>query len=158
MARRRGEGAMRRQTAFLTGLAVVLLAGTLAAQEPAEKQEEGRPEPTHRIKVLENPYDISSFYRSSQGRGFFWEYGGDASGLGNPYEDPYSIAGYYRSRQRPNPYGYSMFWTNGYSRGSGPRVGMTFRRRIGQNGDLFLFVPTLLAPVGPLTEVFLGDR
>jgi hypothetical protein len=79
-----------------------------------------------RLKVLENPYDISSFYRSSGSGGGFLEEGEGAAG--NAYHDPYSIAGYYRGgsrggysygRRRGN-YGYSQFWVSGYSAG---RVG-----------------------------------
>lgn len=142
-----------KKLALPIALASVLVAGSLAAQEPVE--EEARPEPTHKIKVLANPYDLASFYRSHQDR--TWLAGPGTPGLGNAYEDPYSIAGYYRSRQGPSAYGYSAFWTTGYS-GPNRAIGMGFRRRIGQNGDLFLFVPTVLAPVGPLTEAFLGDR
>jgi hypothetical protein len=36
--------------------------------------------------------------------------------------------------------------------------GDRYRRRIGENGDLFFFAPAILAPVGPLSEVFLGGR
>ena len=45
-------------------------------------------------------------------------------------------------------------YVEAYRRG----IAMGFRRRIGQNGDLFLLVPTVLAPVGPLTGVFLDER
>ena len=34
------------------------------------------------------------------------------------------------------------------------RLGIGYRRAIGENGDLFLFAPAILAPVGPLTGVF----
>ena len=80
----------------------------------------------------------------------------------------YPIAGFYRSQ---GGYGqYAQFWTNGYSdhgwgaggngghRGHrGPGMGLGFRRQIGENGDLFLFAPAILGPVGPLTGVFFGD-
>jgi hypothetical protein len=152
---------MKKTLAFATALAAVLATGSLWAQEPAEEepqpQEEARPEPTHRIKVLHNPYDLASFYRSHQERRWFGLGDSEGTALGNPYEDPYSIAGYYRSRQGSSPYGYSAFWTGGYS-GPNRGVAMGFRRRIGQNGDLFLLVPTVLAPVGPLTGVFLDPR
>ena len=53
----------------------------------------------------------------------------------------------------PGGYGYSNFWTGGYA---APRPGLTmgYRRSIGQNGDLFLFAPVFLAPVGPLAGAF----
>ena len=152
---------MKRTLAFATALAAVLATGTLWAQEPVEEesqpQEEARPEPTHKIKVLHNPYDLASFYRSNQDHRWFGLGDSDTTALGNPYENPYSIAGYYRSRQGSSAYGYSAFWTGGYS-GPNRGVAMGFRRRIGQNGDLFLLVPTVLAPVGPLTGVFLDER
>ena len=152
---------MKKMWAVATAFTAVLATGSLWAQEPAEDesqpQEEARPEATRKIKVLQNPYDLASFYRSHQERRWPWMSYEDASRLGNPYDDPYSIAGYYRSRQGSSPYGYSAFWTGGYSGPNRP-VAMGFRRRIGQNGDLFLLVPTVLAPVGPLTGVFLDPQ
>ena len=143
----------------LAGLMVV--AAPLAAQEREpvaddQEQEEARPEPVFRLKVLEDPYDISSFYRSSGsggGGGFLQDEG--AGRGGNAYRDPYSIAGYYRGGGQRSGYGYSQFWVNGYS---GRSRGQQYRRHIGENGDLFFFAPAILAPVGPLSEVFLGGR
>lgn len=113
----------------------------------AEDQAAAQPETRRPLRVLENPYDISSFYRSSDGLVFGPE--GGAS-------ERYPIAGFYRQRSGSSRYGYSQFWTNGYSdRGRGrARLGIGFRRAIGENGDLFLFAPAILAPVGPLTGVF----
>lgn len=113
----------------------------------AEDQAAAQPETRRHIRVLENPYDISSFYRSSDGLVFGPE--GGAS-------ERYPIAGFYRQRSGSSRYGYSQFWTSGYSdRGRGrARLGIGFRRAIGENGDLFLFAPAILAPVGPLTGVF----
>jgi len=113
------------------------------AEDPAAAQ----PETRRPLRVLENPYDISSFYRSSDGLVFGPE--GGAS-------ERYPIAGFYRQRSGSSRYGYSQFWTSGYSgRGRGrARLGIGFRRAIGENGDLFLFAPAILAPVGPLTGVF----
>ena len=113
-----------------------------AEDQPAAQAETRRP-----LRVLENPYDISSFYRSSDGLVFGTE--GGAS-------ERYPIAGFYRQRSGSSRYGYSQFWTSGYSdRGRGrARLGIGFRRAIGENGDLFLFAPAILAPVGPLTGVF----
>jgi hypothetical protein len=140
----------------LAGLMVV--AAPLAAQEREavaddQEQEEARPEPVFRLKVLENPYDISSFYRSSGSGGGFLEEGEGRGG--NAYHDPYSIAGYYRGGGQRSGYGYSQFWVSGYS---GRSRGMNYRRHIGENGDLFFFAPAILAPVGPLSEVFLSGR
>lgn len=146
-----------RKTAFLAALGVAVLSGSLWAQEPADTDDEQAPvEPARKIKVLENPYDISSFYRSSQDGaprwGFGYEQEGD-SGMGR-----YPIAGYYRGRSSSR-YGYSRFWSSGY--GFGPTrgaYGFGYRRSIGQNGDLFLMAPAILAPVGPLTGVFYEGR
>jgi hypothetical protein len=130
-------------------LAVAALAGAARAQEVEE--DEPRPEPVRRIKVLEHPYDIASFYRSSQG-----EYFGLSQSQGS-LESRYPIASFYRSRQSGmNGYGYAPFWNHGYGyqrRGVGAVGGLGYRRRIGENGDLFLFVP-FLAPVGPLNGAF----
>jgi hypothetical protein len=133
-------------TAVLACLVLGLAAASAGAQTPAD-DETAPQEPVRKIRVLENPYDIASFYRSHQGEYF----GLQASGV-----ERYPIAGFYRQGGGQG-YGYSRFWTLGYS-GRG-RSGMTFRyrRRIGDNGDLYLFAP-FLAPVGPLSSVFLGDR
>ena len=135
---------MLKKLAFAV-LALSLAAGIARAQE-AEDEEEARPRPVRKIKVLENPYDIASFYRSNQG-------GGDYFGLAS--DSRYPIAGFYRSRQT-TPYGYAPFWNHGYGyRRGGVAVG--YRRRIGENGDLFLFAPTFLAPIGPLNGAFFGN-
>ena len=137
-------------------LLMSLLAAAASAQEAApenpaaegdEAEEAAQPDTRRKIRVLENPYDISSFYRSSDGLVFGPE--GGAS-------EKYPIAGFYRQRGGSSAYGYSQFWTNGYSggrRGRAPLV-IGFRRAIGENGDLFLFAPAILGPVGPLTGVF----
>lgn len=125
-------------------LALTVAGGLARAQEAQD--EEARPQPVRRIKVLENPYDIASFYRSHQG-GYF---GLDQGEMGSRYP----IAGFYRSRPSVG-YGYAPFWNHGYGyRRSGATVG--YRRRIGENGDLFLLAPTFLSPVGPLNCALLG--
>lgn len=149
---------MRTSWMVLAGL--TLVAAPLLAQEPEQpvaeqEQEDARPEPALRIRVLQNPYDIASFYRSGGGSGFWQDPGGGAQRRGNAYQDPYSIASYYRSSQQGSGYGYSQFWSSGYS---GRMRGERYRRHIGENGDLFFFAPAILAPVGPLSEVFLGGR
>lgn len=154
-------------------IVAVGVAGAAWAQEPAEREDE-RAEPVQKIKVLQNPYDIASFYRSSGPNYFGLQPGTDfvsrypiagyyrstqgSFGLqgGPDFVSRYPIAGYYRQHPTTNAYGYGAFWTTGY----GPRrLGVTigYRRSIGQNGDLFLFAPTFLAPVGPLAGAFL-DR
>jgi hypothetical protein len=152
----------------LAGLMVV--AAPLAAQErdreavtnEQDADDEARPEPALRLRVLDDPYDISSFYRSSgSGRGFLLDDGSERGG--NAYRDPYAIASYYRGGSRGGysyggrggNYGYSQFWVSGYS---GRSRGLRYRRHIGENGDLFFFAPAILAPVGPLSEVFLSGR
>ena len=131
----------------LLGAAGAHAQGAVPEREAVEAEEQAAAQPDTRrpLRVLENPYDISSFYRSSDGLVFGPE--GGAS-------ERYPIAGFYRQRSGSNRYGYSQFWTSGYSdRGRG-RLGIGFRRAIGENGDLFLFAPAILAPVGPLTGVF----
>ena len=145
------------KTAFLGSLALVLLAGAVGAQEnvvPADEpqqdettQDERAVDTRPKIRVLENPYDIASYYRSSQG-GFL-----DYRPEGSSYQDRYPIASYYRLRSSGDRRGYAPFWTNGYA-SSRPRFTVGFRRRIGENGDLFLFAPTFLSPIGPLTDAF----
>jgi hypothetical protein len=127
------------------------------APAPAEADElDNEPAaPRHHIQVLQNPYDISSFYRSSQGSGqedFAYEPSASS--------DRYPIAGFYRAGARGR---YSMFWTNGYGYGRngygmGPvrgrgLIGARRSHALGLNGDLCLFAP-FLAPVGPLNGVF----
>lgn len=150
-----------KKTAFLGSLALVLLAGTAFAQEQAPPADDPQDEsaqlderatdPRPQIRVLENPYDISSFYRSSQG-GSFLDYRPEGQA---GYQDRYPIASYYRLRTSSDRRGYAPFWTNGYGyTSSRPRLIVGFRRRIGENGDLFLFAPTFLSPIGPLTDAF----
>src|SRR5687768_1646804 len=142
-----------KRNSLLTALSL-LLAATVSAQEPAdtparEDREDAQDEvqaPRRQIRVLNNPYEIASFYRSNQGSGLF---GGDAS-------DRYPIAGFYRARAA-GPYGYSQFWSTGYGERSRGGIGLGYRRSIGQNGELYLFAPAFLAPVGPLTGAFFFD-
>jgi hypothetical protein len=143
------------------GVAAAIAAGPAWAQEARSAEDDAtRPEPVIKIRVLENPYDIASFYRSDQSRG---AEPGVLLPEGVP-TGPYAVAGFYRqgaaSRGR-----YGVFWTNGYGwngrwparrPGVGPAPG--FYRSIGENGDLFLLAPTFLAPIGPLNEAFYGQR
>ena len=136
---------------LLSLLAAAAVAQEAPPQAPAVEPEEQpveQPDTRRPLRVLENPYDISSFYRSSDGLVF----GPD----GAENSERYPIAGFYRQRGGSGRYGYSQFWTSGYSdrsRGRG-RLGIGYRRAIGENGDLFLFSPAILAPMGPLTGVF----
>lgn len=155
---------MRRKLLLVAVLGLTALGTSVRTSSAAEDCEEGeRREPVRRIKVLENPYDIASFYRSSQDEGYgYWGpgpgyapygYFGGPAGRGR-----YPIASYYRNDSSPGPGGYSRFWTFGYSSGyRRANVVVPYRRTIGQNGDLFLMAP-FLAPVGPLTGVFFEGR
>lgn len=145
---------MLKKLAFAV-LGLTLVGGVARAQEAED--EEIRREPVRKIKVLENPYDISSFYRSSQGESYFgYEQGqGDsrypiAGFYRGEADGRYPIAGFYRSRQ--SSYGYAPFWSHGYGYRRGGAVA-GYRRRIGENGDLFLLAP-FLAPLGPLNGAF----
>jgi hypothetical protein len=141
---------------LLSGAAVSARAQETPAPEPAQADElDNEPAaPRRHIQVLQNPYEISSFYRSSQGSSQTdFAYEPSAS------SERYPIAGFYRAGARGR---YSMFWTNGYGRNGyalgalrGRRlIGARRPRALGLNGDLCLFAPTFLAPVGPLTGVF----
>lgn len=134
-------------------VSLVLMAGAGWAQEPAHsdtdvtlaEEDATRPEPRLRIRVLAHPYDLASFYRS----------GGPDARSPFDFSDRYPIASFYRAGGADHPQGYSRFWTNGYSaRGA---FGSSYRRRIGENGDLFLLAPTFLAPLGPLTAAFVDE-
>ncbi len=127
----------------LASLVLMLAAGAARAQAP-ESDEPEQPEPVRKIRVLENPYDIASFYRSSQGDERYFSYQA-------PYDfsDRYPIAAAYRQRHTRRSFTFAPFWTNGTRRS---RLG--YRRARGSNADLFLIAPTFLAPVGPLTSAY----
>jgi hypothetical protein len=151
------------KTAFLGSLALVLLAGAASAQEPDPPAYDPQPEefvqdepapPRREIRVLGNPYELASYYRSSQGG--FYDYRPEGGG----YADRYPIASYYRLQSSgyrgyplAEPGAYAPFWNYGYSPAQ-PGIALHYRQRIGQNGELFLFAPTFLAPIGPLTGAF----
>jgi hypothetical protein len=138
----------------LVSLALVLAASVARAQDtPARPVDADAPreQPRHTLRVLEHPYDIASFYRSSQSsdeRYFSYQ---------SPYDfsDRYPIAAHYRNRQSRRVHGFAPYWTGGSRRARGI-VG--YRRSLGSNADLFLIAPTFLAPVGPLTSAFFGER
>ena len=172
------------------GLAMTAFLGTSVAwaQEPAAEEPEASTTQERRpLRVLENPYDISSFYRSSQqgGYGFYGPIDllrGNAAAYG---QSRYPIAGFYRSRQgyyfglqtpvAQNPYAIASyyrssasndvrFWYGGYgARPSGRHDGRhggygQYWNSIGENGDLFLMMPTVLAPVGALSAIYYSGR
>ncbi|HWX24961.1 MAG TPA: hypothetical protein VN083_07970 [Vicinamibacteria bacterium] len=124
-------------------LAIALMAGGVHAQDAQDDDRANTPRP--HIQVLQDPHEIASFYRSSQ-----QGYGSSAGGIGDALASRYPIASFYRAHS-PSPFGYSRFWTSGYGRRG-------FARTIGRNGDLFLFAPTFLAPMGPLAGAFFEAR
>jgi hypothetical protein len=135
----------------MAALAVLALGTAVAtAQETTEAREtEATRAPRPAIRVLQHPYDISSFYRSGESPLGPW--------AGLPADPAYRIADFYRSRQGGypgTPHGWSAFWTSGYQ-APRPAPFRPYRRTIGENGDLFLAVP-FLAPVGPISGAFFG--
>jgi len=129
----------------------VLVAGTVATtQQATESQEPDASRPARpAIRVLQNPYDLSSFYRSGESPLGPW--------AGLPNDPAYRIADFYRVHQGGypgSPHGWSQFWTSGYQ-AARPAPFRPYRRTIGENGDLFLAVP-FLAPVGPISGAFFG--
>ena len=145
-----------RKLGFLAVWAL-LASGTASAQEAdretPEEAQAAAPDPRPQIRVLRDPYELASFYRGENQGGFF-----------STASERHPIASFYRGGVSRG--GYSRFWTSGYRTRPYP-VGMApygaaydappsldYRSRIGENGDLFLLAPTILAPVGPLADVF----
>jgi hypothetical protein len=149
---------MRTKMAALAVLA--LAAGATAQEKPSDRstaappveakaKEEVRDATRPSIRVLQHPYDISSFYRSGESPLGPW--------AGLPNDPAYGIADFYRAHEGGypgTPHGWSAFWTNGYA-APRPVPFRPYRRTIGENGDLFLAVP-FLAPVGPISGAFFG--
>ena len=126
-------------------MAVVLSLTAVAGATAQEAAPEATETDTRSaIRVLKNPYEISSFYRSGESPLGPW--------AGLPNDPAYRIADFYRSPR--SAYGWSAFWTNGYA-AARPAPLRPYRRSIGENGDLFLAVP-FLAPVGPISGAFFG--
>ena len=142
------------RSTLLTIALAALAQAAVAQDKPAKEAPEAtgtaaeeRTAPRHTIRVLQNPYDLASFYRS----------GGSAPGgwAGRADDPAYAIAGFYRQGgSQGSRYGWSAFWTNGYN-APRPAPFLGYRRTIGENGDLFLVVP-FLAPVGAISGAFFG--
>lgn len=135
----------------MAALAVLALGAAVAtAQEAPDTQDsEAAQPPRPTIRILQHPYDISSFYRSGESPLGPW--------AGLPADPAYRISGFYRSHQGGypgTPHGWSAFWTSGYE-APRPAPFRPYRRTIGENGDLFLAVP-FLASVGPISGAFFG--
>jgi len=140
-------------------LAVLALAGGTTARAeqatPAEDEEavvspvssEEPAAPRRMIRVLQHPYDLASFYRSSPD-------GWRSTRGGVPMDPAYALASFYRSdRSGPMMPPWAPFWASGYA--ARPAGYLGYRHSIGENGELFLAVP-FLAPVGPLSGAFFG--
>jgi hypothetical protein len=105
-------------------LAVLTLAAAVVAAQETPRAAEEQPAPRPSIRVLQNPYDISSFYRSGESPLGPW--------AGLPADPAYRISDFYRSHQGGYPggaYGWSGFWTNGY-RAPRPAPMRPYRRSI----------------------------
>jgi hypothetical protein len=170
----------------LTVLLMMVAASTAGAktQEPtADEQTQEHPAESRRpLRVLENPYDISSFYRSNQSGGGFYGPIDLLRRPAMPYGGRYPIAGFYRSNQgyyfglqtpvSRNPYAIASyyrssasndvrFWHGGYGRPAPkgrPGGYSQYWNSIGENGDVFLLAPTILAPVGALSAIYYSGR
>lgn len=140
---------MRKGLAVVAALLALGLAVPVAAQDSAsnESRDEEPARPRRTLRVLQNPYDLASFYRSRET--FF----GAPPLAGDP---AYDLARFYRSG-RGGPagpaWGWAPFWATGYGARRAGYPG--YRHSIGDNGDIFLAVP-FLAPVGPLSGAFFG--
>jgi hypothetical protein len=133
---------MRRQT-WMATLVALLLAGGLAAQEVSKEEsaDDSTQPRTRKIRVLQHPYDLASFYRASDGSGY--GYGFQATGR-------YPIASYYRSSPSSESAGYWRAQTWRRSPSFTTRHRRT--REVEHRGELYLLVPTFLAPLAPLAE------
>jgi hypothetical protein len=138
-------------TRLVMVLAIVVGGSGIAAAQEAEPE---APMPRREIRVLQDPYDIASFYRSADRP--YYSYGG-IPGEGGFYEGLRArhagIASFYRQGAGGR---YSAFWQSGYGARPllGPgRYGRAYRETIGENGDLYLFAP-FLAPMGPLAGAY----
>jgi hypothetical protein len=142
-----------RRLVWLLGVSCLMV--SVAGAQEREGTGQGREGQSRRaIRVLENPYDIASFYRSNQGGA--WSDGAGAGVV--PYFglhpakgtfDPYAISSFYRTGGGGY---YGQFWSAGVPTGNR----QTLRRVRPIHGELFQFFPTILAPAAPLAEGYLG--
>jgi len=147
---------MPKTMALVAVLALVGIAPAHAEQTAVEDDEavesSASPEepaaPRRMIRVLQHPYDLASFYRSSAD-------GWRSTRGGVPMDPAYALASFYRSDRSGPGMPWAPFWANGYGYGERPSGYLGYRRSIGENGELFLAVP-FLAPVGPLSGAFFG--
>ena len=143
---------MSRHLVGFAALAIGLSTFAVAQEPPANPRER------REIKVLEDPYDLASYYRSG-GRPYF-SYSGlpnyTAAGNDGFYaglRSRHSIASYYRQGGGGH---YAAFWQSGYRARPMVRPGVygpAYGETIGENGDLYLLAP-FLAPLGPLAGAF----
>jgi hypothetical protein len=147
---------MPKMTALLAVLTLALAAGAQSQEAESSDDEQAvsaaaapeavAPAPRRMIRVLQDPYDLASFYRSSQDP---W-----GARRARPSDPAYALAGFYRSdRSGPIMPPWAAFWGSGYA--NRPSGYLGYRQSIGENGELFLAVP-FLAPVAPLSGAFFG--
>jgi len=138
---------------------VAFLAAPVTAQEAQDAADTAAGAPRREIKVLRDPYDLASFYRSAPRPYFSYAplpmYGAGAyeGGFYSGLRARHRIAGFYRQGGGGR---YSAFWQSGYAARpvlAPGRYGRAYRETIGENGDLYLLAP-FLAPVGPLAGAF----
>src|SRR5688572_22471785 len=135
---------MRREWAWLLG--AVLLGTPVAAEDPEDARKE---DPRRPIRVLGHPYEIASFYRSSQASPF----AAFASYRVQPRTQAsrYPIAGFYRQGGTSSPYEIASFYRQGQtgrwggfwsSESHGLRTQLTLRPVV--TADLCFAAPTVL--------------
>jgi hypothetical protein len=154
---------MKSGKSVLVVLACLASAVAASAQEPERPAAEAEAEDSTpaaerpQIRVLRDPYDIASFYRSA-GRPYF-VYGlppytsYSSEGFHEQQRGRYPISSYYRQGGGGH---YSAFWQSGYRARPLVRPGLygpAFRETIGENGDLYLFAP-FLAPMGAIAGAY----
>jgi hypothetical protein len=142
---------------FALSVGVALADEGAAVAEPEEdataaEQQQAAEAPRPSIRVLQHPYDIASFYRSSQGDAYGYGFFGYDREGNLAAVDRYPIARYYRSRQGSRfGYSYAPMW-------NARRSGRLMRRGARPGSELYLFVPAFLAPVAPLAFDLVDER
>jgi hypothetical protein len=132
----------------LAALALGLSTAVLAQEEAAP------PRDRHEIRVLQDPYDLASYYRSGERPYFSYAPLPNYTAAGNDgfyagLRSRHSIAGFYRQGGGGR---YASLWQSGYRARPLLRPGVygpAYGETIGENGDLYLLAP-FLAPLGPL--------